>query len=253
MRYSLLKAPIAALSATALLSGCVLGNFDASKSFVQSYDGYRLLSEEPIVEYSAKPTGSVSYTGGILVENQPTVTFAKPIGLAGEPVLIGVDYIVAKMDVDVAFDDNTAEFEVSNFQRVSAPISIFTDPNSVPNAAVIGLEADNVVLGDKFDGKLSGSGGVYAYKPTGTIVSSGMQGTLTTGSGESLQSYGASLGVELLLRGTVGSEFLLGEASLNLRGTEGSVVPNEQLSIELPPELPSQNERYYGAGYAVRK
>ncbi|MGH1330329.1 MAG: hypothetical protein ACRBBK_05560 [Paracoccaceae bacterium] len=253
MKRSQMKAPIVALGAAVALSGCVTiggGEFDATKSFVETYESYNQLDNQPLVDFASKPTGTVSYSGGILVQKQSNVLTAKPIGLASDPEPESNAYIVAKMDVEVAFDDNTSDFTVTDFQRATAPISVFR--RSVPlGAAPISIDEDNVVLGEAIDGSLTGSGTVEDNGIGGTVVLGSLNGTLTSGSGEGLQTYTSNMEAELGVRSAPGNEFLLGEVLFELLTPK---VPDQNQEGPVATLVPdTSNEYYYGAGYAAKE
>lgn len=249
----LLKAPLAALGISIALTGCIkfgtqqsVGEFDATKSFVDIYNGYQLLGIEPTVASEHKPSGTVHYSGGILVEKERHTFLQSPVPL--EPLPVDYEYIVAKMDVDVAFDDNTSNFAVTNFQRAKAPVTTFGINISGQNTHQSVVTINDVVMGEKLDGTISGSGVVIANSGNPVYVNAKLQGTLTSGSGDALETHSASIGTNLVLRGTSGNEFLLGSASLAL-GSADVRVKNEPAGLE--NALPA-NEFYYGAGYAVQ-
>lgn len=258
MRKSLIKAPVVALGAALAVSGCfhhgtsVGGAFDASKSFVETYDGYRLLTNEPFVVATNKPTGTVSYTGGILVERQPNVAQTEKTGLSDIAVPPEVEFIVGQLVVDVAFDDNSATLALSKFQSATAPISIFVNQANGNATALAAITVDDVTMGDPLDGTLQGTGFVGSGIQDEVYVSSKIVGELTSGSGEALKTYSVGYSSSLNLRGTAGNEFLLGGASLSITET----LPGDTLVAHDLVPLPGPitiTERYSGMGYAVQK
>lgn len=250
MKQSILKAPLVAFGAATLLSGCVLGSFDASKSFYETYDGMRTLGNEPLILGADRPTGTVKYSGGMLVEQLPAATLAKPVGLAADPAPGDVNYIVAKLDVDVAFDTNLVDVEATNFQRATAPVSIFGYSGLGVQSPAAELAEGDVVLGEKFDGSISGTAQIYDDGLNGFNVDGTVVGQLTTGSGESLKTYTGLLRSDLVLYGTAGDTFLLGSSTLDLRGQ--NVVTNAQTSGEFPAAAFASDELLGGTAYVAQ-